>query len=105
MGWDAIALVATFVLFWSGALLGAIKWLLTENQKHVDQRFLAMERALGERMGKLDSVQTELKDFKTYAEREFVRQEYWIRVEGSNSVRLRDVQDELHKLTEMLHAR
>lgn len=108
MNWQAIAVLVTLLLAFGGGLIAVIKWLLSEllreNQRHIDQRFSALEAQIEEKMLRIREVENALSDFKIEVARQYVHREDWIRVEGGRDITIRSIHEKLDQLREALNA-
>lgn len=104
VSWEAVGVFVTIMMFFGGILVAIIKALLAQYQKHLDERFKSLEEATRERNDRVTALQKELLEFKAYAEREYVHHEYWVRMEGGQTIMLRNMQDQIHELKVFLHA-
>lgn len=77
-----VGIVVTLFLAWSGMLFWTIKWLLDRYQRHIDQRFTALENGQGQRSEDVDKLQRELLELRAELPQQYVQREDWIRFSG-----------------------
>lgn len=82
IAWSVIMLTVTLALAWSTLLIGAIKWLLTRYQEHINGRFNSLEKATKDRTERLHQLDRDLLKLRAELPNQYVRREDWIRFGG-----------------------
>lgn len=79
VSWQAIGVVCTIVVLWSGLFLWSIKWLLDRFAAHEDQRFTSLEKLLADWTRRTLELERDFARLLAEMPKEYVRREDWIR--------------------------